>query len=69
MFNLNSPSIVMFLSELFMLIPFILYMIIIAFVIWLIMRLIRANEKVAFNTERIANALIDRNELERKKYE
>lgn len=59
----------MFTAGLYMFIPIILYTILIGFVIWLVMRLIRANEKVAFNTERIANALIDRNELERKRNE
>lgn len=59
----------MFTTGLYMLIPLIIYTLLIGFVIWLVMRLIRANEKVAFNTERIANALIDRNELERKRNE
>jgi len=54
----------MFSAGLYMLIPIILYTILIGFVIWLVMRLIRANEKVAFNTERIANALAHRNKIE-----
>lgn len=51
------------------LIPAIIYLIVVGFVIWLIMRLIRSNERIAANTEKIANALIDRNEFERRKIE
>jgi flagellar biogenesis protein FliO len=51
------------------LIPAIIYLIIVGFVIWLIMRLIRSNERIASNTEKIANALIDRNEIERGRME
>lgn len=59
----------MFTSSFVMIVPLIIYAFLICFMIWLIMRLIRANEKIAFNSERIANALIDMNELERKKKE
>jgi flagellar biogenesis protein FliO len=48
-------------------VPLIIYLIIFGFVIWLVVRLIRSNEKIAFQSERIANALIDKNEIERKK--
>lgn len=47
--------------------PLIIYLIVLGFIIWLIMRLIRSNEKIANNSERIAKALMDRNEIERQK--
>jgi|AntRauTorckE6833_2_1112554.scaffolds.fasta_scaffold39340_2 CHASE3 domain sensor protein len=53
-----------FLSSAVFILPVILYLIIIGVIIWLIMRLIRATEKIAFNTERIASALSQRNKIE-----
>ena len=53
--------------EFFFIIPLIIYAIIVGVIIWLVLRLIRANEKIAFNTERIAIALTERNEIDRKK--
>jgi hypothetical protein len=53
--------------EFFFFIPLITYAIVICVVVWLAMRLIRANEKIAMNTDKIARALADRNEIERNK--
>jgi uncharacterized membrane protein YqiK len=53
--------------EFFFIIPIIIYAIIVGVIIWLVLRLIRANEKIALNTERIAIALANRNEIDRKK--
>lgn len=55
------------IGALALLAPLIIYLTVLGFVIWLVMRLIRSNEKIAFQSERIANALTDRNEIERKK--
>lgn len=53
--------------EFFFIIPLIIYAIIVGVIIWLVLRLIRANEKIALNTERIAIALANRIEIDRKK--
>lgn len=56
-----------FFSPVALLIPIVIYVIILGIIFWLVMRLIRSNEKIAFHSERIANALTDRNEIEREK--
>lgn len=53
--------------EFFFIIPLIIYAIIIGVIIWLVLRLIRANEKIALNTDRIAKALAERSKVDRKK--
>lgn len=53
--------------EFIFIIPLLIYAIIVGVIIWLVLRLIRANEKIAFNTERIAITLAERNEIDRKK--
>ncbi|MAO65151.1 MAG: hypothetical protein CL666_09145 [Balneola sp.] len=46
-------------------IPVILYLVIIGLIVWLAVRFVRSNERIADNTERIAKALSDRNRIER----
>ena len=57
------------LGSLAFLIPAIIYLVIIGFVIWLIVRLVRSNEDIAENTAHIARALHEKNRIESQKSE
>jgi hypothetical protein len=54
-------------SSLAFLVPVILYVIVLGTILWLVMRLVRSNERIADNTGRIAKELSDRNRMEREK--
>jgi len=51
------------------LVPIIIYLVVIGFVVWLVVRLVKSNERIADNTDRIARAISDRNQIEREKRE
>jgi flagellar biogenesis protein FliO len=51
------------------LVPVVIYLVVIGFVIWLVIRLVKSNERIADNTDRIARAISDRNQIEREKIE
>ncbi|WP_421773642.1 hypothetical protein [Gracilimonas sp.] len=48
-------------------IPVILYVIVLGTILWLVMRLVRSNERIADNTDRIARGIKERNLIEKEK--